>query len=345
MRVVLHLGTWKTGSAAIQAFLRNNPRRLARRGFVVPRFARRLDGHNALVEALRDPGDARLDALLGQVGAEARGRTVILSSEHYWPLKPAKLSRLAAGLRRIGAAPRMIAYIRPQEEMWASLYAQQAKNFRIQRDTRLWGDWSYLPREMVETGLYYDRCFRRMEEIFAAQVELRIYDRDRFPGGDAARDFAGALGLSPEGLGFARADDNPPFGWKGVAFSVWCGEFLWGGLGPPAERRRLRPALAATVRDMARRTGDADWRGRAPNFLDAAARRAIRDHYAEDNRRLATRCFEGDPPFGPVAAAALSPAGAEAIPDAEFRKARKLFLKRLRPSAAHGLRAALRRAG
>lgn len=336
MRVLLHIGVWKTGSSAIQTFLAENAGALAREGVVVPRFSRRRLGHNAIVAALKAGDRETVERLVASLRRDARRAAdpvVVLTSEHYWPLKGAQLERLAAALRGIGARVDVLAYVRPQEEMWRSLYAQQAKMFHIREDTPLWGEPAYVGPRIVGSGLYFGRCLTRFRKLFGP-VRARLYDRVGFVGGDVVSDFMAELGVTDlSRMRFPDEEVNASLGWKGVAFAIWCARHLdeTGLRGP--ERMKARPCLAATTRDMAA-TGDADWQGRTANFLSHEERLRIRAHYAEDTRRLARRFFGGEDPFPPVRRLEVSPRGLDAVPREEFERAKEMFLRRLHPGPA-----------
>ena len=61
MRILLHAGAWKTGSSAIQAFLKRNVQPLLNHGIIVPPMTRQPRGHARVLEMLLndDPAVAR----------------------------------------------------------------------------------------------------------------------------------------------------------------------------------------------------------------------------------------------------------------------------------------------
>ena len=343
MKVLLHIGVWKTGSSAIQIFLGRNRDALRERGLIWPAHAVRRDGHNAIVHSLRENDDARLDRLLGAARAEARGRrdaTVVVSSEHLWPLDRRRLKRLAGKLA--GDEVKVLAYIRPQEEMWASLYAQQAKAYRITEDTPLWGDASFLGKRLVEHGLYFGATMNGFRRIFG-EIDVRRYDRRRLAGGDAVVDFLGAAGLDDlSGLDLSRSEANPSFGWKGVGFAMWCAEALNQRGLTGRERLLKKRLLASTVKEMAATTGDTAWMGKAPVYLDNDDRAAIRAHYAADEALLSARFFGGAPVWPDLKSVEPAPFGPQALPPEELETAQDLFRARLSRNRALRLLDAVR---
>lgn len=331
MKFILHIGVWKTGSSAIQSFLSLNRKELKRRGIVWPTAFTKHDGHNAIVHALRDDDDAKLDALIDGAVRDARDvadPTIILSSEHFWPVERKRLVRLHERLSAHGPT-KVVAYIRPQEEMWASLYAQQAKAFRITADTPLWGDASYLSSRIVDHGLYFGKCLTLFKRNFD-EIDVRRYDRSRFLRNDAVADFLSATGLlDHDGLDFSKSEANPSFGWKGAGFAMWCAEEVTRRGMTRSAQQKIKQHLAITVRDMAEITGDHHWMGRAPAFLNASIKSDIRRHYAEDDMILSKRFFGGAPAWGPPIMAETDPFGPDKIPQAEFEAAQQRFLRRL----------------
>ena len=331
MRLILHIGVWKTGSSAIQIFLNRNDKALARKGVLAPRFTRARRGHTALVKAARLQDIRTLDRLCDRMWREAEkagAHTIVLSSEHFWQQTPQTLDLLA---ERLGSAPDtsidVIAYLRPQEELWGSILAQQAKSLLVRPDGALWGDRHYVGSGVANRGMYFGKCLRRFEKRFDANVIARHYDRNGFPGGDVVRAFLELAGIGEDGLDLSAGDANLSLGWKGVAFSMALA----------AERRPvtgwraalLKRRLAATVRKMARLNDDPHWIGKSPVIFDTVERHRIRSTYAEDEARLSRRFFGGSAPFPPVRDVSPTPFGPDALPPAEWAEAQRVLRRTL----------------
>lgn len=336
MRIVVHAGAWKTGSSAIQAFLKQNLKALLARDVIVPPMARGPRGHARILDRLIDPDEAAAAEYLAQLRELGAGRpdaVALVSSEHIWPLREDELRRLAGRLRSVAEDVRFLLYVRAQEEMWGSLFAQEAKFLRIGAETPRWGGYHYLGGDIVDRGLFYASCLDHFRAALGeGVVDARVYARGAFAGGDVIRDFLAHIGVtSEEGLRFDRFDRNPSLGWKAVSFSMWARDNVLEALtaANPGAEDLIHECFIRSCADARRRFRDRDWVGRAPVVFDTAELREIRDHYAADNRRLFDEWFGGRDVFGPVRTAERSPLGADLVEARELSHARRRMLVHL----------------
>lgn len=237
MRIVLHIGSEKTGTTSIQHWAAANREALASRGILYPVAPGEAAGgriepnHVGLAIAVADR--ARRPDLLGMLGltepaamasfiAGLPGRlaaeiaasgchTMLLSNEHL--SSRVKTAEEAAALRRLleqataGRRPswQVVLYHRRQDEMIQSFHAMRvlhgfAGPFRAAAraaDPRL------DPRPLLAA---YAAVFG--EEA----ITVRLFDRRRMVGGDAVADLAALLGLDAAAPGFAappRANVSP----------------------------------------------------------------------------------------------------------------------------------------
>jgi hypothetical protein len=133
----IHVGTHKTGTTSIQAFLGANEAQLAASGVLLPRSGRpdpAFGSHHNIAWELR--GDDRYDPALGSSGdlvAELRSsgaRAACLSSEDFelgWSA-PHGFARLCTSIRAAGWTPRAIVYLRPQAVYCERVYAELLKH-------------------------------------------------------------------------------------------------------------------------------------------------------------------------------------------------------------------------
>lgn len=334
MQIILHIGTWKTGSSAIQLFLARNAGLLRKQGVFLPSIVQEELGHTLLFRALKADGPEKDKLLedLKRIGAQNPDARVIVSSEHFWPLATEEIARLAASLRQVTADIVVLAYLRPQDEMWASIYAQQAKYFSVRPDVPLWGTDDFVARPILEWALYYHKCLGMFEAAFGRDaVTPRLYRRDRFPEQDIIFDFLDFADIDRDPL-FDRndGDTNPSFGWKSVALSLWFVGSAYDEMRKANTMPDIRRAFRAAIGDMHARRNDPDWLGKAPNVLSGQDRRVIRAHYAEDNEALFLRYFGGKDVYGPPEDSAGTSLDYRNIPEAEFNRARKKLLKHFR---------------
>jgi hypothetical protein len=134
----IHIGTHKTGTTSIQAFLASNRVRFAANGVFWP--AAGSDGdpnvvsHHELARELNrggafDSEKGGLDAVAEELrGSDAR--IACLSSEDFTFLwdKPSALIRLRDAVLAAGFSPRIVVYFRPQASYCTAVYAENVRH-------------------------------------------------------------------------------------------------------------------------------------------------------------------------------------------------------------------------
>jgi hypothetical protein len=193
--LVLHIGANKTGSSAIQAFLRLNAPELARSALFVAPSDLSLDGqisgqHVWFVEDLLADIPAgrrriarRIDKLMASLSEDAR---LLISAENLSNGTGAE--RLFAGLAETYDV-QVIFYIRRQDELLLSSWQQW--------ESKTSGDfWAWLTACVGIRG-DWRAVLQAWENVVPRNnISVRIYERSRMPDGDVIADFAQALGLS-----------------------------------------------------------------------------------------------------------------------------------------------------
>lgn len=136
----LHVGTHKTGSSAIQAFLLAKRDDLINRGILVPVAGLRPNGnHLPLVGAIlgnaTPPSCGDLVATLEEEIARYPGHAVVLTSENLEShFRVETESRVVGFFRRRGYAIKLVCAVRPQPERINASYTQVTKSFVTNRD-------------------------------------------------------------------------------------------------------------------------------------------------------------------------------------------------------------------
>jgi hypothetical protein len=133
---LVHIGTHKTGSTALQLYLANNRALLPAMGVYVPQCG--VDpqvrvGHHALARALwTDQAEAALGSLIDELRT-ADAPLAVLSSEDFSPLAtaPERLQLLANATARAGYAAKVLVYLRHQGPWAESMYGE-----RLRQSTR-----------------------------------------------------------------------------------------------------------------------------------------------------------------------------------------------------------------
>ena len=314
MRLILHVGTEKTGSTAIQQHLLINRETLAERGV---HLCRSLGGgnHRALVAAFMPPdtlddflraqnlADAEqravwaagvLDGFAAEVAAakaDAGMETVVVSSEHFHSrlLEPDSVTRLATFLDGLFTDVSVICYLRRQDQMALSFYSQKLRAGFVPPEIL---PLSKVRRRADSLPPYFDfdSLLHRWSEAFgASRVRPRLYQTESFAGGDVVEDFFQTAGLGVPDSRLPRAANPSLCRASQVAlrvFNAQCGGY------DPATRDCHGSRRRALV-DYLERTGGDD-RGQLPTRDEAQAFYAA---FASSNARVAARWFQRESLF------------------------------------------------
>jgi hypothetical protein len=293
VKILLHIGTEKTGSTSIQRFLRRNRERLPRHGFATstslgPR------SHVALaVMSLGDRPTSRLHKRLGlatrsDVEQYRRDRTaalraelaayedatVLLSCEQlsFLPNNQQKVQRLCDWLHGFSEDIRVLVYLRRQDSMLVALYSQELKSGRT------------APLEVpgldkAGAGSKYDYLAmidRWSQVVGADRVQPRVFERGQLVGGDVIEDYLDAIGLGASDEFDYPDERNPSLDAAGMEFLRLFNQHVPDRrLGPNAVRGDIASLLTART-DQSRRMA-----------LPAADARAFVDRFAPGNASIA----------------------------------------------------------
>lgn len=200
LRVILHIGSTKTGSSALQSMLFAQRAALADAGVLYSEagviagaqhlFAASLhygawQMHTAELPEDRDGYFRQTAAAMLEEAKSMGAHTLIISSEYFWEAFKADIYRR---LRDAFAPARfeVVAFVRRQDEWALSSYLQAVKS----GEQRTFGSW--LPVVGRWTGgLHYYRVVRRWEHyLAAAKVHVLRYDDVK---GNVLRAFAEAV--------------------------------------------------------------------------------------------------------------------------------------------------------
>ena len=190
MTVYVHIGLHKTGTSSIQAFLRKNKPALLERGYLYPRTGWTAGGHHNLAyELLGRKRFSEAPGRLADLEAEiATAPNAILSSEEFEFLELAEVRRLKAALGEREA--RIVVYLRRQDALIASTYAQQVKMGARMRPFE-----DYARASLYNPRFDFSQLLGRWAGVFGKDsLEVAVVS-DQTAGQRLYDDFLGRLGL------------------------------------------------------------------------------------------------------------------------------------------------------
>ena len=299
--VVLHIGSHKTGSTAIQTALAGNRRLLARHGLTYPDLGGSPDAHHGLL-AMWNPALARFEP---KGGAEAAWRglasrhalrpgTLLLSSEEFSRAHGRRRTDYAWIREALSAfeSVEVICFLRDQISFTQSAYLQVSKNKPDMADDdqpirpwRLFLDTAVRRGVAAGLSLDYNHLYDRLLETFEPErIHLIPYARaSAQPHGvvGALLERAGCdldpARLSLDGGGRANVTGDPLSAWAAAQVS---------------SPRRPPDALIAQARAVL------DEQAPGPTTLYTQPDiRAMKARFGPANERLAARLAARDPDF------------------------------------------------
>ena len=232
-RLILHIGTEKTGTSSIQRFLQRNTRTLVGLGFRspacladaagnhswLPLLAYNADRVDDLTRRWLDPGRERAAQIEERIARLAReleqgGDAVwIISSEHLQSrlTTPEELMRLRDLLERQFEAIELILYIRQPIATAVSLWSTAVQCGH---------PFSTLPGP--EQPYWHNLCdhattIRRWRAAFpGTPLQVRLFQRGDLKGGDLIADFSAAAGLPDDRRLMRPSIRNPTLSHRGI---------------------------------------------------------------------------------------------------------------------------------
>lgn len=186
--LLIHIGSPKTGTTAIQGFLKVNAGALAGQSVCYLRAGRTNIAHNSMVKPMMKGQADDIFAAIKDEMESTPADVHILSSEVFF--QAAAAGPLAAGLAGIETEFRIIAYVRRPDQFAEAMYKQKVKNGRIAPD----------PAAFLQTfgpNLRYRPVLDAFAAAFGASaLRVRPFDRRHFPGGDVVSDFLDVAGVT-----------------------------------------------------------------------------------------------------------------------------------------------------
>jgi len=280
--IFLHIGQPKTGTSAIQTFLKTNRTLLKKQGFTYPRHCHHLsrlwdDDQTAAREA-RSAWEAVKDLVDGP-------DHLILSNEGLGEILFSRPKSLRDILSYLGNRPvRVVLYLRRQDLHLESYYRQLVRGGSF---VTPFGPTAI--DAMVHPGYYdYAEQIRSLEGQFGREnIILRIYDRNGFFGGDLATDFCQAVGLEwLDEFTLAPGNENPSIDAR------LTGLLLAANAAIPSQGGRLRE-----FKELIDSVEEFTFKDRESRLLSSDDRAAMLARFHRGNTWIARRYFNREELF------------------------------------------------
>lgn len=203
-QLILHIGSHKTGTTAIQHWIAANRDILARRGIADMCSGDEPNAHGFLTwdepgpifpKGFRLDNPARFAEALKAIPADR----VIVSSENFSFFVEGKaIARLAKVVKPLFDEVVVLCYLRRQDRHAVSHHMEGARPGRPP-EWELWGHgFGALPQVNPMQALYldYNKRLAKWEKAFGREaLRVRVYDRSVLTGGDIVTDFLDTLGI------------------------------------------------------------------------------------------------------------------------------------------------------
>lgn len=276
METILHIGTDKTGSTAIQQALFQNREWFHAQSVYIPGTGLGADnGHAALLERL---DSASLDQLRTELeSAEQQGFTAaIISWEGMCRYKPAQIRKLCSALRAFDL--RLLVYLREQADIIQSAHLQWIEMNRNAIPVASLAEPSNLYQTLRKKlflrlpGRDYHALLKRWLAARAdMKISVRTFEASSLVTGDVVADFLAQLGLSIDDH-FKRHENevNPSID---VETALMLQSWRERSLSENELRTRMDIAIAIAETEPTR----------ARYFFDRRAVHEVRRHYSRSN--------------------------------------------------------------
>ena len=205
--VYLCIGTMKTGTSSLQAFMKNNRKELANQGYCYPK--NHISGRNILnrnayfliykpytdtepsEEEVRAKGMHRMEELAKKYD------NIVLSDELIWHYSGRRKNfwhRTKEEFEKIGCQVKVVVYLRRQDELVQSLWNQNVKSGER---------WNMTFEEFIEMRKYryfpldYYKKLTQIANIMGKEnMIVRVYESGQFEDGDLIKDYTKTLGIA-----------------------------------------------------------------------------------------------------------------------------------------------------
>lgn len=269
-RLILHLGTPKTGTTSLQNALIGQEKPLTAQGICYLKIFRAAINHNRLIMQLSKGGKTaeRVTTKLRRELDRIEEPVVLISTEIAYGLKPTLLLLDAIGESRLGAAEILI-YVRRQDLLLEAMAKQKLKSGHYT------GTLEKFISNRKRVGRYMSYISDVQRRFPKIPIICRPYDRKELAGGDIVSDFWQFVDLpSPPVLARSSGSTNAtPCRELAIALSQQV-------FATPQHRRKVIETVQNTRPDLFK----------SKDVLSEDNRRALQEEFRDENRALGAYC-------------------------------------------------------
>ncbi len=296
--LVIHSGTYKTGSSAVQRYLVQAEEAGVLEHATYPVTGRALGHQHLNLNAELRGGDMfspRLgtwdEVISGLVAGEKT--TAVVSTEHFSMLTPEQMGVIGQKARAAGVALRWMHYLREQASCYNAFYVERLINLRpefaelIERPFEDFAEWSPLSLHFLSYSRFARTVLTAIPDV---DLVLRPFSRAHLVGGDAVADFCATAGIPfvPE----KSAAANVGMGWRTVETARRVTPTI------RAAQLRLKvtefeqPAVARMRwlgllrKELILASHEAGWNRESAVYLTEDFEAVLRERYRADNERV-----------------------------------------------------------
>lgn len=295
--LIVHSGTFKTGSTAIQTFLA----RASREGKLPPEVAYPTIGRGThsvqhqnlysqlLGEVLFTPALGTWEQLVESI-ASGSAETTVISCESFSLLKPEHISAIGEYARQAGAKVRWVHYVRDQATFYNAFYVERLMVMRPEHAELVdlpfeeFREWSPLDMSFLRYGEFADTITTAIPDV---DLRLRPFIRKELRHGNAVADFLSTCELPIQGEG--AGSSNVGSGWRTVETARHLAPIV--AAAPMRGRLRGVDSWKATrlkwiqiLRgEFVTRATQLGWNDTSAVYMTSEFRQVLLDDYRDDN--------------------------------------------------------------